>query len=111
MSNQHPAPVPIRRKKNPAADLPTREEVVSQPVTPESPAPTSLDEIPPPEMRTPPDWFNEKTVIHNVRVPASLKKRLRRAVNQERLATDDNSISETSMTIQALERYLTSKGV
>lgn len=111
MNARQPAPVAIRRK-NAAADLPARDEVVQEDgaPAPAAPAPAPVPQPAPAPASVAPTQA-EATLIHNVRIPASLKKRLQRGVNQLRLDEDDMSISETSLTIAALTAYLDSKGM
>lgn len=98
MSAGQPVPAATRKTKNAAAELPSRDQAVAEPAPAPAPAPAAPIQA-------------EATVIHNVRIPASLKRRVRRAVSQLRLDEDDMAISETSLTIEALTAYLDSKGM
>lgn len=99
MSAGQPVPAATRKTKNAAAELPERPTADPAPAPAPTPAPA------------PAPIQAEATVIHNVRIPASLKRRVRRAVSQLRLDEDDMAISETSLTIEALTTYLDSKGM
>lgn len=105
--NREPA---ISRPRHPAADLPERPATTTRPpsattVPPQAPqAPLSSRAIAGDEGE------ERLTAQHNVRIRPTTLNRLKRAVDKLRYETGDRTISQASITDDAIDQYLRSRG-
>lgn len=95
-------PAITRTVTHPADTIPDRSEVIPTPAS-DTDAPTPTQQQPAHSSHT----RERLTEQHNVRIRASVKERLGRAVDKMRYETGDRSISIASITDTALDDYLT----